>query len=79
MIDYYEDHFCDADGETTVPSCQIRFHMYKHVTEWIHGFLGKGVRIKIPLCVQGEIRDLAPADPGNPYVGFKDSREEQEH
>jgi hypothetical protein len=78
MVDYYEENFCDADGETTLASREVRFQMYKYVTEWIHGFLGKGVRIKIPLCVQSEIRDLAPADPGTTYVGFKESREQQE-
>jgi len=40
------------------------------VTGWIHGFLGKGVRIEIPDCVRDEIIALTPED-DHVYVGFR--------
>jgi len=52
---------------------QIRFILYRLATNWIHGFLGKGNRIKLPVCVRGEILDIAP-EPDHVYVGFRPSR-----
>ena len=69
IVDYYEQGLCDDDGEPIFPNKEIRFRLYKHVTACRHGFLGKGVRIRIPVCVRGEILDLAP-DPNHEYVGF---------
>ena len=46
MMDYYENELCDEDGDPIfLNNKQTRFRLYKHVTGWIHGFLGKGVRI----------------------------------
>ena len=51
----------------------IRFRMYKECVNHIHGpGLGKGVRKKLPLCVQSQIRDMAP-DKENSYTGFIDN------
>ena len=69
IMAYYEQGLCDEDGEPMFPTKQIRYHLYKHVTASVHGFLGSGVRIRIPVCVRGEILDLAP-DPDPEYVVF---------
>lgn len=70
IVDYYEENLSDESGNAFT-SKEIRFRLYRHATAWIHGFLGKGTRIELPLCVKTEIVDLAPADPGTTYVGFK--------
>lgn len=71
IIEYYERELCHDDGSPIFPNNkQIRFRLYKHVTAWIHGFLGKGVRIEIPTCVRDEIIEMAPED-DHVYVGFK--------
>jgi hypothetical protein len=48
---------------------KVRYHLYRHVTNWIHGYLGKGTCIEIPTCVRGEILNLAP-DLNHKYVSF---------
>lgn len=68
----FEQTLHDEDHTSTLSNKEIRFRLYRHVTSWIHGFLGKGRRIEIPVCVRGEILDIAPNDPGTAYVGFKE-------
>ena len=47
---------------------QIRFHMYTETVKVIFGpALGKGVRKKLPSCVQMRIHKMAPDDK---YTGF---------
>jgi hypothetical protein len=77
IVRYYEDTLCNGSegGDDVLTSKQIRFRLYRHATSWIHGYLGRGKRIELPVCVRGEIMDLAPADPGTQYVGFKDGQE----
>lgn len=74
IMEYYETALCDDpdEGTTSFTSKEIRFRLYRHATSWMHGFLGKGRRIQLPTCVVGEIKDIAPADRGTEYVGFKD-------
>ena len=51
---------------------QMRYIMYTDSTKYIFGTgLGKGVRKKLPFCVQSLIRKLAP---DNHYTGFKDAK-----
>jgi len=50
---------------------QVRFHLYRYFTTMHHGTLGQGVRVKIPECVEWEIRKLYPDEEGNGYVGFQ--------
>lgn len=69
IVDLYEE--TQEDDNNNLTSKEIRFRLYRHATSWIHGFLGKGRRIELPLCVRGEIVDLAPAERGETYVGFK--------
>ena len=52
---------------------QMRFHMYKEATKFVHGpGLGKGVRRKLPTCVESMIRDIAPDDC---YKGFLEAED----
>ena len=47
--------------------------MYSQCIKYIHGpGLGKGVRKKLPDCLQNQIKDLAP-DKDNHYTGFIDN------
>jgi hypothetical protein len=48
---------------------EIRFRLYRYTVNWIHEYLGKGNRRKLPQCVESEIRH-APESTGI-YVGFK--------
>lgn len=66
----------EEDGPDVLTNREIRFRLYRHATAWIHGFLGKGKRIKLPLCVSAEIVDIAPKDAGDSYTGFKRSRDD---
>ena len=53
---------------------QIRYKMYSDSTRVIYGSgLGKGVRKKLPHCVQKRVHSLAPDEK---YVGFKDAKDE---
>ncbi|CAB9508623.1 hypothetical protein SEMRO_354_G124770.1 [Seminavis robusta] len=50
----------------------IRKALYKEASCMIHGRLGPGKRIKLPVCVEGEIKDCYPRNKTDPeYVGFK--------
>ena len=69
IVDYERDL---RDNDSSMTNKQVRFYLYRHVTHWMHGYLGWGIRIKIPTCVRGEILDLAP-EPSHDYVGFIDS------
>jgi hypothetical protein len=62
-----------TDLTTLTTNREIRFRLYRYATNWIHDYLGKGNRRKLPQCVQTEIRDLAPESTGI-YVGFKKRR-----
>ena len=51
----------------------LRFRMYSECIKHIHGpGLGKGIRKKLPQCLQNEIRLMAP-DEDNIYTGFIES------
>ena len=51
---------------------QIRFKMYSDSVRFIYGSsLGKGMRKKLPHCVQCRIRSLAPDES---YTGYKDAK-----
>ena len=50
---------------------EIRLTMYREASQFINGYLGKGRRVKLPICVTGEIMDFAP-EPGQKYVGFQE-------
>ena len=53
---------------------QIRFRMYSDAIKSLHGTgLGKGVRKKLPSCLQRRIHQLVP---DKEYTGFKATKEE---
>ncbi|XP_031757004.1 P2X purinoceptor 7-like [Xenopus tropicalis] len=52
----------------------LRRTAYRSFTSWIHGFLGKGVRIAIPSCAVAAVREAYPDPKGN-YVGFVKMRD----
>ena len=54
---------------------QRRFKMYQEMTRMIHGgYLGKGNRKELPLCVTEAIRNTFPNnDPAEAFVGFKEA------
>ena len=56
-------------SNTDITNKQVRFILYRLATNWIHGFLGRGVQIELPVCVRGEILDLAPEE-DHVYTGF---------
>ena len=60
IVDHYKAGLVEDDGETRFASKEIRFCLYHHATAWINGFLGRGTRIQLPVCVRGEMLDLAP-------------------
>ena len=50
----------------------MRLVAYRQYTWWIHGHLGRRIRIAIPSCAVSAIRDVYPeADPGT-YRGFEE-------
>jgi len=73
IVAKYDTMHEDNESPTAPTNKKIRFELYRHATSWMHGYLGKGVRIELPQCVTGEIMELAPAEPGTAYVGFKES------
>jgi hypothetical protein len=55
---------------------QIRFAMYRDSVKHIHGpGLGKGVRKKLPQCLQRKIHSIVPDDK---YTGFMEYKEDKE-
>jgi hypothetical protein len=67
----YEEFIREADTEEKLTNKEVRFQLYREAIRHIHGHMGKGRRVKLLLCVETEIRDLAPEGDRN-YVGFKD-------
>jgi len=60
----------DELKEQGVPNHEICHALYRDATTFINGYLGKGKRKKLPVCVEGEIRDCFPSKDGV-YTGFK--------
>jgi hypothetical protein len=67
-----EQSIRDGDHDNKVTNKEVRYQLYRHATAYIHGFLGKGNRIKLPRCVETDIRDLAP-EPAQAYEGFREA------
>ena len=70
----FEESLRDLDHDGKLLNKEVRFQLYRHVTAWMHGFLGKGRRVEIPQCVRGEILDMAPESDGK-YTGFRNAEE----
>ncbi len=52
-----------------VPNNHMRFTCYKCFTYEKFGHLGKGNRVKLPICVESKIKDLFPSLDGT-YTNF---------
>ena len=66
MLEFTRDHYM---GWKT--NRQIRFIMYRESVQRLYGMgLGKGVRKKLPDCVENKVRSMLPDDN---YTGFIDS------
>ena len=50
------------------PNNEIRFAMYRHMSNAIHGHLGAGNRRQLPNCVEFRIRNMYPDER---YVGYR--------
>ncbi|CAB9498181.1 hypothetical protein SEMRO_33_G021180.1 [Seminavis robusta] len=51
---------------------KIRKALYSEASRMINGRLGPGKRMKLPVCVEGEIKDCYPRKKTDPeYVGYK--------
>ena len=61
-----------AKGEKC-PSNICRKYCYRQFSSMIHGPLGNGHRLKLPCCVENNVRLKYPNETGIDYVGFKDS------
>ena len=49
-----------------------RFQLYRMIFQYMHGYAGKGVRIRLPDCCVKYVRSLYP-DPNGEYTGFKEA------
>ena len=58
-----------GNPDTRIKMSCVRFHLYTHATRDLHGVLGKGVRIRLPKCVEEHIKVLYP-DSQREYVGY---------
>jgi hypothetical protein len=69
---YYEFvSYCDVVLEMNLDSHRLaRNKLYMFMSSMIHGPLGKGVRRKLPGCVECAVREQFP-DPMERYTGFK--------
>ena len=49
----------------------LRRQLYAIYVREVHGFLGRGIRVEIPVCVRNMIREIYP-DPQGQYMGHRD-------
>jgi hypothetical protein len=61
-----------AKGEKC-PNNICRKYCYRQFTLMMHGPLGSGCRLKLPSCVEDNVRVAYPNETGIDYVGFKDN------
>jgi hypothetical protein len=72
MLCHYYDHFLEEDHTGgIITNKQVRFALYRQSIFYIHGHLRAKERIELPECVVTDIRDLAMAENGEEYVGFR--------
>jgi hypothetical protein len=50
-----------------------RYHMYRRMSQELHGHLGKGTRKPLPGCFVQGLRDLYPEGEALGYTGFKNA------
>jgi hypothetical protein len=73
VMDEHYDHLMaiGTEMEEDFDNKEIRYAMYREMSNTLWGPLGKGVRKKLPKCVVAEIHDAYPTKRGEQYVGFR--------
>ena len=71
VLEKEHDYVHECDTEQALTNKEVRFKLYRTAMHWIHSYLGHGNRQELPLCVQGEIMDLAH-EAGGKYTGYRD-------
>ena len=74
--DHEGSQIVDRNTKQRLESKEMRKSMYRMFTYLKYGHLGRGVRIPIPECVVGKIREKYP-DPDEDYMGFRESTENE--
>ena len=75
ILDQYWTEFCalaDTVLEMDKSPKESRFKMYKLMSGLLHGYLGKGCRMELPVCISDAIKHQFP-EPDGKYVGYKES------
>ena len=57
--------------DAATPANVARRMLYRSYIRAVHGFLGKGNRVRVPPCVRSLIREMFP-DADGAYMGHKD-------
>ena len=55
---------------------KIQFYLYRVITKDRFGTLGRGVRVRLPRCMENSIKMSFPNKDETPFVGFQDSNQE---
>lgn len=66
---YAEVHREGTNG-TDLENKQLRFQLYRQASQFLHGYLGRGNRRRLPDCVTNLIKSWFPSE-GGTYTGFK--------
>lgn len=67
-------NYADILPEHFLPR-QKRHLMYRHYVHLHYGYLGKGIRVRTPFCVERQIKMMFPEENANDFVGFMDADE----
>ena len=62
----------------TTDNSEIRFALYTMYTEKAHGFLGRSNRVRLPSCVESNIKHMYPNTDNQPFIGFHQRGEANE-
>lgn len=71
LCNYYKHWLEEGHNAGILTNKEVRFALYRQSVFFIHGHLRAKERIELPQCVVTDIRDLAMAEDGEEYVGFK--------
>ena len=55
---------------------KTRFYLYQLITKDRHGPLSRGMRIRLPQCIELHIKRSFPNEDKTPFVGFQESNAE---
>ena len=57
----------------TISTSEVRYALYRQASSIINGPLGKGNRLRLPICVELGIKEAYPSENGQ-HVRFKDAK-----